>query len=291
MLIDSTHKKWALVSATLGVAALAGYLWAGQGPYAPLLTASGGKVLRLWFGILGSALMVYAGLLAGHRHVPRRWSVVGARKTWLRGHIWLGLLSVVLIVCHSGFGFGGLLTQALWAVFALVILTGIFGLALQQLLPRLITLRVPSEAPFEQIPHLCLMMRRRADTLIESLCGPPAEPGKADDGLDEGTKAQLQQFYDKFVRPFLHEEYLRSSPLANPIKAEAVFSKIRTLSGVAAVKDRVGDLEVICQERRQLGEQERLHHLLHGWLLVHVPLSVALLVLGVAHVIMSFFVY
>ena len=49
----------------------------------------------LWFGSAGSLLMIYAGLLAAHRKVPSWW-FLGARKTWLRGHVWLGLLSVVL---------------------------------------------------------------------------------------------------------------------------------------------------------------------------------------------------
>ena len=40
------------------------------------------------------------------------------------------------------------------------------------------------------------------------------------------------------------------------------------------------DLEDICDEARQLVRQERLHHWLHGWLLVHIPLSLALILLG-----------
>ena len=33
--------------------------------------------------------------------------------------------------------------------------------------------------------------------------------------------------------------------------------------------------------------KERLHYFLHGWLLLHVPLSLILLVLGVVHAVMS----
>ena len=45
----------------------------------------------------------------------------------------------------------------------------------------------------------------------------------------------------------------------------------------------------MCEERRLLREQERMHFWLHSWLLVHVPLSAALLVLGAAHVVMSLY--
>ena len=71
--------------------------------------------------------MVYAGLLAAHRRLPvRRW--LGARKAWLRGHLWLGLLSGVFILCHSGFRWGGPLEQVLWIVLILTLVTGVFGL-------------------------------------------------------------------------------------------------------------------------------------------------------------------
>ena len=50
---------------------------------------------------------------------------------------------------------------------------------------------------------------------------------------------------------------------------------------------QIQELEVICDERRQLAQQKRLHHWLHGWLMVHVPLSMALLLLAIVHAIMS----
>ena len=49
----------------------------------------------------------------------------------------------------------------------------------------------------------------------------------------------------------------------------------------------VGELEATCDERRQLRDQKRLHHWLHGWLLLHIPLSLALLLLGTAHAVIA----
>ena len=125
----------------------------------------GGDTLGLWYGVAGSALMIFAGLLAVHRRVPSWWWI-RPRQTWLRGHIWLGLLSVPVIWCHSGFAIGGPLTLALWVVFGIVILSGVYGLVLQHILPRLIMTRVACEAPYEQIPHLCNKMRVRADEVL-----------------------------------------------------------------------------------------------------------------------------
>src|SRR5580692_7192692 len=167
LLIDSTHKRWIVASALLGAAGLAAYFtvdWLSP------RELTGGSTIGLWYGVIGSALMVYAGLLSALRRVPTWWWI-GARKVWLRGHIWLGLLSAVFLLCHSHFRWGGPIERLLWYAFIGVLATGIFGLLLQQLLPRLLTTRVPAEAPYEQIPHLCRVMRKRADALVDSICG------------------------------------------------------------------------------------------------------------------------
>jgi len=55
----------------------------------------------------------------------------------------------------------------------------------------------------------------------------------------------------------------------------------------AAARGALDDLEEICEEARQLVRQERLHRWMHGWLLVHIPLSLALMVLGVVHAVVA----
>jgi hypothetical protein len=44
-------------------------------------------------------------------------------------------------------------------------------------------------------------------------------------------------------------------------------------------------LEDICEEKRQLDRQRMLHKILHTWLFCHIPLSLALIVLGFVHAI------
>jgi hypothetical protein len=278
LLIDSGHKRWCLATTALGVGLTALYLWLAHRAPDGL---TGGSPVGLWYGALGAGLMVFAGLLSALRHVPS-WSWLGSRKAWLRGHIWLGLLSGVVILCHSGFRWGGPLETALWVVLGAVLVSGVLGLLAQHFLPRVITARVSAEAPFEQIPHLCRMMRKKADALVDGLCPPP--PGAAGGGRDP-----LRSFYEDVARPFLGPDYRPSSPLASPLSAEALFARVRSLPALAGAGEQLATLAALCEERRQLGEQERLHHWLHAWLLVHVPLSGALLVLGLAHAVMSLY--
>ena len=46
-----------------------------------------------------------------------------------------------------------------------------------------------------------------------------------------------------------------------------------------------GGLAARMEERRELARQKMLHHWLHGWLFVHMPASVILLVLVLVHVV------
>jgi hypothetical protein len=273
LLIDSGHKSWFLTTLALALAALAIYALLSWNTPGGL---TGGSIVGVWYGLLGSALIVYAGLLSALRKVPSWWWI-GSRKVWLRGHIWLGLLSGVFILCHSGFRWGGPLEVILWVILIATLATGVLGLALQQFLPRLMTVRVPAEAPFEQIPHLCGVLRRKAaETVVAS-------------GATGEAKATLEKFYTAEVLPFLGTGYRRSSPLADQLKARDRFDRLRAVPALAACREPIDRLENYCDERRQLGEQQRLQYLLHGWLLLHVPLSVLLLVLGLAHAVMSLY--
>jgi hypothetical protein len=55
----------------------------------------------------------------------------------------------------------------------------------------------------------------------------------------------------------------------------------------AAAHGTLDDLADICDEARQLRRQERFHRWLHGWLLLHIPFSLALIVLGAVHAVMA----
>jgi vacuolar-type H+-ATPase subunit I/STV1 len=277
VLIDSTHKRWFAVTTGIAVATTAFYLWCYRSTPGGL---TGGSLVGLWYGLIGSALMVYAGLLSLLRRVPSWWWI-GSRKVWLRGHIWLGLLSGLFIFYHSGFRWGGPLELVLWIVLLLTLATGIFGLLLQQFLPRILTTRIASEAPYEQIPHLCAGMRQRAETLVDAV--------RADDKIDADVRTELYTFFDREVRPFLAAAYVSSAELAHPLRSEILFAHVRAMPGMSAVKEQLGQLEFYCDERRQLGEQERLQRWLHGWLLLHVPLSVVLFVLGLTHAVVSLY--
>ena len=96
--------------------------------------------------------------------------------------------------------------------------------------------------------------------------------------------ASLAAFYGQRLRPYLENPVAAGHPLADAEQARTAFVQLRTLVP-AELQETVSDLENICEEERQLTRQVRLHHWLHGWLLLHVPLSLALLLLSAVHVV------
>jgi len=104
--------------------------------------------------------------------------------------------------------------------------------------------------------------------------------------LSEEESAPLRRFYMSEMRPFLERPKQRGQRLGDAAKASSAFAGLRTLLPAAA-HVTLADLADICDEARQLTRQERLHHWLHGWLLLHIPLSLALILLGAVHAVMA----
>ena len=269
----------------------------------------GGSFLGLTFGIIGSIFMVYAGLLGGRKRVPV-WRV-GKAQTWMRGHLWLGLVSLPLILFHAGWKFGCMLTQVLMWMFIIVWASGVVGAALQHFLPRLMTTQVPMESIYEEIDGVRAKLREEADKIVASICDPLgiSEPGTATQTaapaqnlsatqvgapmgvtvieVEKEAGVRLRDFYHSEVRPFLDAPGAgRRLLLADAKRAEPVFRQLKTLLP-PAFHDAVDDLDSICEEERQLSRQVRLHRWMHTWLLVHIPLSLALLLLGAIHAVMA----
>jgi hypothetical protein len=313
MRIDQKQQGWALVSlATLGVSIAIYVPYALSAPQGP----RGGSAIGLLFGILGFGFMLFAALLGARKRVPV-WRL-GRAQAWMRGHLWLGMLSLPLILLHGGFHFGGTLTRVLMWLLIITVGSGIFGAALQHCLPRMMTTDVPLETIYAEISHVRKLLRQEADRDIEALCGPLGlskagqEEGQRAGGftalrpiatasggsavavaaateiivLSEEASAPLRRFYLDEIRPFLAAPKLRGSRLANAEKARNAFTGLRTLLPLSA-HGTLDDLQDICDEARQLSRQERLHHWLHGWLLLHIPLSLALISLGVIHAVMA----
>jgi hypothetical protein len=106
--------------------------------------------------------------------------------------------------------------------------------------------------------------------------------------VDEDSREALRAHYLQEIRPYLTDSpaaYHRKL-FATAQRVSAYFGHLNIIMPVAS-HGILRDLEEICEERRQLLAQRRMHFWLHGWLLVHVPLSFALLLLTAVHAVVS----
>jgi hypothetical protein len=74
--------------------------------------------------------------------------------------------------------------------------------------------------------------------------------------------------------------------LHKPIAARRWFSQLQA-DLPPELHETLQELNDLCEERRQFNTQLRLHRWLQAWLIFHIPPSIALLVLFVAHVLMA----
>lgn len=171
MILDRTHRPWAAITVIVMIAATAIYwVYAVLTPTGP----QGGTLVGLGFGAASALMMLLAGLLA----IQRRMLLfpVGTRQAWLRAHIWFGLLCIPFALFHTGFELGGAIEKWLWFLTATVVGSGVWGLVMQQVIPRYLMLRVPEETFVEQIPHRLKVLKVECDLAVADAVGPMALP-------------------------------------------------------------------------------------------------------------------
>ena len=280
MLIDSSHRRWIVVTGLAVAASGVLFWWLNNQSPQPL---TGGTTAGLWFGLVTALLMFFAGLLSAHRRLAR-WPFLPRRSWLLKGHIWLGLLSLWFLLLHSGFSFqwGWTIECLLWIIVVLVVGSGILGLVLQNVLPDSSRSELRRRRPMNR----CRTFASRCPVR------PPRSPKECAASQGMGTTAprlgaNCVLTSTRRLCPFSPAKptRLRRSK-ARPVRDER-FAQFIALPELAPERDRLIELQQLCDRRRQIDVQESLHHWLHVWLLAHIPLSVALLILGVVHIVMS----
>lgn len=319
MIIDRQSLRdsrgWIILSLlTLIVCSVAYFIYAAQAPAGP----SGGSWQGLTFGGIGTAIIVFAWFLTVRKW--RRSARWGKTYGWLQGHVYLSIVSYPVILYHAGFHWGGPLTRVLMWAFTICYFSGLLVLLVQQIVPRLLLSDVPLETIYEQIDHVSRKNLAAADELIEvNAAVAVAVPDLGEDEFQTAPRgggggggparqatSELRAFYDNRVRPFLAQglssgdgsqraaivakwlSAARQTILPNAVQAP-------TAQDFADLRRQIGDtlwlvldaLEGYTEERRQFATQKRLQHLLHGWLLVHVPASWVMIVLLPLHAIMA----
>jgi hypothetical protein len=313
----SPHRSWFVLTLIALVAMAVLYALAAVAAHE---LPGGASLVGFAFGVVGGAIILFECFLWARKKYLRSWRL-GRTQTWMRAHIWLGLWTVPLLVLHSGFHWGGTLSTVLLALLLIVVASGIWGLFLQQWLPRRMLDEAPAETIYGQIDHVVRSLADDAERLVLATCGSEEEGHttrhQEAEVAEQAAKGfltigavrsagrvhgrvlatvvptapiaeteALRAFFHETIQPFLRAGLVASSPLRYTSRAAALFQDLQArLPATAHPAARA--LQSICDQRRQLAEQARLQWWLHSWLWVHLPLSASLLLLMLVHIFVA----
>lgn len=112
-------------------------------------------------GIAGTFLILFGVVMYIVRKRSRRLANLGRLKYWLEFHIFLCSLGPVLILFHTAFKFGGIVSIAFWSMVA-VVLSGVIGRFIYIQIPRSIEGR---ELSIEEVKNNPALLHIRIDRL------------------------------------------------------------------------------------------------------------------------------
>ncbi|MCE9567607.1 MAG: hypothetical protein K8U57_36870 [Planctomycetes bacterium] len=240
------------------------------------------STLGVTLGIAAGAIVFFEmALLPRKRFRGKRW---GNTRVWMAWHIWLGLVCLPIVLVHAGLGFGGPLSAATLVLFLLVTASGIWGLLMQQWLPQRLLAQVPHETIASQIDYVGDYHAVEATRLVQALVTAPPEAESAEPTVIGTQATELLGFLNQQLLPYLHIGKRSGSPLASLADSERRFEHLRAAVPEVAVST-VERLRELANLRRQWDAQARMQFWLHNWLLVHLPISVAMTTLMVLHAV------
>lgn len=231
--------------------------------------------MRWITGLVGLGGIALVTSYAGRKQVYRRRA--GPLRYWMLMHVYLGLISGIVLLLHGGSSSGGLLTSLLMISFDLVILSGLFGIMCYIIVPRIMT-------SIEGDPLLIEDLRQRRDELREELAGVDTR----DPELQQLIKGKVRRRF--FAFPYLLRQYVRREPL----KTLLVEAREEFEPEAARLRDPRARLVLIeaveaTATLRRVDALIYLHQLLKLWLAPHVVSTSLMLALMFVHIVQVIF--
>ena len=237
---------------------------------------NGGSWLGYLLGTIGFALILWLAMLGiRKRAITRgRWSL----KAWTSAHVYLGLALIVIGTLHTGFQFGWNVHTVAWVLMMLVILSGVYGIAVYSALPQGL-----SDARSEMTGPQMIDAVNSLDKQIRSAAQPLSD---ADSEVVLGSLGE-----DPFgggVWRRLSGSYPRCG---NRRALQIMRGRLAETSGKQeqAVEQVVTLLERKAAALQRVRGYVQRRALLEVWLYVHIPLTFVLIAALLAHVVSVFF--
>ncbi|MCC6815835.1 MAG: hypothetical protein IT267_05440 [Saprospiraceae bacterium] len=238
-------------------------------PAHKMLKPSG--VMGHGLGIVGT-LLILIGVF-GYMIRKRNKSLgrVGVLKYWLEFHIFLCTLGPIMVLFHTAFKFGGIVSLSFWSMVA-VVASGIIGRFIYNQIPRTIQGR---ELSLQEI-------RDNKNEISEKIAEALPDNAKEIEELirartksdDNSIKTTISNLWNSW-----NEDRIKIGKIKNLLKSKINNSKVRIeliklLKKEIAIERRIERLKVMQQ-------------LFRYWHIAHLPFAIIMLVIMVVHVIVT----
>jgi hypothetical protein len=264
--------RWLWVGLICAAALIVSYVF-----YRRAIVPHGGTAMGLLYGIIGTLAIAILMVLGVRK---RRYSSgIGTLQGWTSAHVYLGLLTLLIIPLHAGFSFGWDIHTLAFALLALVVFSGIAGVMLYRIVPARLT-RFEAAMPAEKI-----------DKEIQNVMA--------------DVRALAKHKSDRFVKIYLEEVdrmkrrrfegwrlVLRSGQ--PDLLSRRVESMSRIVSSIPPHEyedfQRLSQLLIKhSQLESSLMAQMTLRNAMEAWLYLHVPVSLAMVAAVFLHLIAVFY--
>jgi len=224
-------------------------------------------------GIIGSLMMIVGVAMYSVRKRVRRFEQSGQLRNWLTIHIFLCTLGPWLVLLHTAFRFGGVISIAFWSMIA-VVLSGIFG--------RYIYVRIPKATDGQFLSESALLARQKH--LLHSI-----------KEYHNVADSRVSEFVRETAGPQIGDGWM--SRLLAAIKRDLSISTRRKALLLMARSDGMADAESIVFVRRVMDYQNLVQQtsvsgvfqrLFGYWHVFHLPLALIMLAIMLLHIGVAF---
>jgi len=224
---------------------------------------------RIGFGAMAAAITVF---LSAYRIRKAFFSrMMGSMATWRQSHLYLGLLTALLIMSHTNFRVHGEFGIMMIIIFCFVVISGIVG--------EIIYRTIPVWLSKQGIDALELDSQRREAEEVLTLA----------DEIVEGSSPEFKEYYGKKIRKYFARNYLPSYYLFNTekevIQRRQILFESLTKGVPHGDKTYLRNLEILYMERDKMDYRWSRLRILRWWHIIHVPANVALLAAVFLHIL------
>lgn len=225
------------------------------------------------FGIIGTLMMIVGVGVYMIRKRNRKFFNIGYLKNWLEFHIFLCSVGPVLVLYHTAFKFGGIVSISFWSM-VLVVLSGIVG--------RFIYIQIPRTIQGHElsINELNTMKESLALRIRQVLSEDSSTLYKLESiaNTDRYKSLRLTAATGLFIR-----DYFSTKHLIRLFRKKMKFlglNKSETNELIDAAKSEI-DIA------RRIAFLRTSQKLFHWWHIFHLPFAVSMFVIMVIHVIVT----